>query len=134
MIAMNEKAITLADVSRRHTKIVEAFTLLEREFPGFQVVLERMGSAPAEAAGCLEQPAPQRRAARAGSMRERVAEASRGKWLTIPQLAEAAGVTRRQIYGVITAKDGPKFERRNAPDGVDGVLVEVRLIEEAATE
>jgi len=66
------------------------------------------------------------------SNRAKVAEVARGRWVSVQEIAEATGLTKKQIHGaMLTEEGGYEYEKRAAPDGQLGEL-EYRLIEATA--
>ena len=58
-----------------------------------------------------------------------MAEALKGRWLTIADLATKLGLTRKQVHGAVTSSEnGREFERRVVAGTTDGTR-EYRLKE-----
>ena len=111
-------SITLEEIRREANEVLHAVGVLE----GF-MAKKRAGAH--DANGVAVSPAPvvahaaKQRKQRKASVRDEVYAVIRGKWLTSAEIAQATGLDRKQVGGVV---NGPRYkhqiEKRHEPSGV----------------
>jgi hypothetical protein len=117
---MAEKLLE-SDVLAEMDRVREAFALIRKHYPDHILTL-----VPATGKTASQDIAPANGAAargvasvrsRTGTIKSRVCEACRGKWVSSREIVELTELSPKQVEGVISGKDTSElFERRRLPD------------------